>query len=89
MWKIARIEDESVGGEAVVKERTFEEEMDEGVEEVPNEDNAELGGRGGVKEAYGGEVGGKEKGKSCEKAPNSANIDHKGRMGFHLGYESV
>ena len=49
--------DRGIGEEAVVEEGAFEEEVREGIEEVPDEDNAELSGCGGV-EGEGGEVGG-------------------------------
>lgn len=43
--------DEGVGEEAVVEEGAFEEEVGEGVEEVPDEDDAEfLGGCAGEEE---------------------------------------
>ncbi len=76
---------ESVCEETVVKKRTLEEKVNEGVEEMPDEDYADLCGRGGVQETYGGEVGGQEKGKGCEKTPYSATIDRKCRLGSHVG----
>jgi len=51
--------EEGVGEEAVVEEGAFEEEVGEGVEEVPDVEDAEFGRGGGVREeAEGGEVGG-------------------------------
>ena len=47
-----------VGEEAVVEERGFEDEVDEGVGQVPDIEGAELGGCLMGKEAERGEVGG-------------------------------
>lgn len=87
MWIITRVGDGDVGEEAVIQKGTFEQEMDKGVEEMPDEDDAELGGRGGVEEMYGCEVRREKKSKGCEKTSNSATIDHKCRLGIHPGCE--
>lgn len=51
--------EEGVGEEAVVEEGAFEEEVGEGVEEVPDVEDAEFGRGGAVwEEAEGDEVGG-------------------------------
>lgn len=60
---------ESVCEETVVKKRTLEEKVNEGVEEMPDEDYADLCGRGGVQETYGGEVGGQERARAARRPP--------------------
>lgn len=86
MRVVAGVGDGSIGEEAIVKKRTFEEEVDKGVEEVPDEESAKLGGRRGVKETCGGEVGGEEEGEGCKKTSDSAAIDHQCGIGGHFAY---
>lgn len=51
--------EDGVGEEAVVEEGAFEEEVGQGVEEVPDVEDAVLGrGCAGWEEAEGGQVGG-------------------------------
>ena len=57
MRVVARMRYGCVREEAIVEERSFEDEVDEGVEEVPDEDYTEFGCCRGVEEAQGGDVG--------------------------------
>ena len=58
MRVVGGVGDGCVGEETVVEEGAFEEEVDEGVEGVPDEDCAEGEGGGWGEEAEGEEVGG-------------------------------
>lgn len=57
--------DASIGEKAVVKERTFEDEVNQRIKEVPDEDYAELDSSGCMEKACGGEIGGEKERKGC------------------------
>lgn len=42
MWEISGVRDSGVGKEAVVEEGTFEDEVREGVKDVPDVDQTEV-----------------------------------------------
>ena len=67
MRKISGVRDIGIGEKAVVEKRAFENEVREGVKDVPdvNEADVERGGAG--KEAEGGSVGDQEEGDGREE----------------------
>ena len=63
------------GKEAIVEKRAFKDEVDQGVEEMPDEENAELGSRRGMQEVQRGGVCYDEDRKGCEKGEDGGAID--------------
>lgn len=73
----------SVGEEAIVEERAFEREVDQRVETLPDEKDAEFGRSGWAQKTKGGEVGECEEYNHREKGNNGRLIDDRSRMGRH------
>lgn len=62
MWEVSGVRHIGIGEEAIVQKGALEDEVGEGVEDVPDVDEAEVyGGRAG-KEAEGGSVSGQDEG---------------------------
>ncbi len=61
--------------EAVVEKGAFEDRVDEEVEEVPDEEDAEAGRRAAVQEGEGEEVGGCKDGKDGEEGDDGCGVD--------------
>ena len=76
MRVVSAVGDGGVGEEAVVEEGAFEEEVGECVEEVPDEDDTELGCCGGVKEGEGGDVSGYQESEGCEEGEDGCLVDY-------------
>ena len=72
----------NVGEEAVVKKRAFEKEMDQGVEGVPDEQNAVFEGRWRREKLVGEKVGREEDEKSGEEREDCGEIDDDWRRGW-------
>lgn len=81
MRVVGAVRDRGVSEKAVVKEGAFEAEVGKGIEEVPYEDDTELGGRGRVEKIEGGDVSGYEKAEGCEEREDGCLIDHEGGGG--------
>ena len=61
--------------------------MDQGVEEVPDEKDAELGRCRGMEDAEGGGICCDEDRKGCEEGEDGCTINHQGgrsRLSFHV-----
>ena len=84
MRVIARMGDRGISEEAIVEERSFEDEVDEGVKKVPYEQDAKLGRCRGVQEADRGKICDYEEGESCEKTTDGIAVNHKSGLSFHI-----
>ena len=69
------------GEEAVVEEAALEDEVAEGVGEVPDEEEAEGGGGGGGQDGAGGGVGGEDDGEGREEGEDGGLVEEVGREG--------
>lgn len=68
--------------EAVVEEGTFEEKVNEAVEEMPDVEDAKLDGCAGGQEADGEEICGDEEGKGGEKGEDGYGVYDRERGGW-------
>ena len=59
----------------MIEKRAFKGEVDQGVEEVPNEEDAQLGSCRGMQEVQRSGVGYDEDRKGCEKGEDGGAID--------------
>ena len=78
--------DRCVGEETIVEEGTFESEVDQGVEEVPDKEDAKLGSCRGMKDAEGNSVCCDEDREGCEEREDGHTIDDQGggrALGLH------
>lgn len=85
MGVVAGVRDSGVGEEAVVEEGAFETEVDQGVESVPDEEDAEFGGCAGGKEAEGEDVGGEEEQEGGEEREDRGAVDYENGDGRGCG----
>ena len=72
----------------MVEERTFEGEVDQGIEEVPDEENAKLGSCGGMEDAERSSVRCDKDGEGCKEGEDGFTVDYqggRGRYGLHVG----
>ena len=76
-----------VAEEAIVEEGAFEDEVDEGVKEVPDVEDTQFGAGGSGEEADGGKVGGKENDKGCKEGENGYGGEEGGWLRGELGFD--
>lgn len=75
-----------VAEEAVVEIGAFEQEVDQGVEGMPDEEETDLGGGGAREEREGCEVGGKQDCDRGEEGVDCGGADEGGRFCGHREY---
>lgn len=76
-----------VGEEAIIEEGTFKGKVDQGVEEVPDEEDAEFGSRRDMEDAERSSICCDEDREGCKEGEDGCLIDYQGarrRLGLHV-----
>ncbi len=76
MRVVAGVRDSGVREEAVVEEGAFEAEVDQGVEGMPDEEDAEFGGCAAWEQTQGDDVGGEEEEERGEEGEDCGAVNY-------------